>query len=106
MCSKPSWHGPSPASCTAGVSGQPWRGRRPDLSGHRLLLDVGGGWGAHCIGAALHWPHLHAIVFEMAPVCEVAQEYIARHHLQERNRTVVGDLWQDRSRRLMFTSVR
>src|SRR5262245_43493894 len=28
-----------------------------DLSGHRLLLDVGGGSGAHCIGAALRWPH-------------------------------------------------
>jgi hypothetical protein len=66
-----------------------------DLSGHQLLLDVGGGSGAHCIGAALRWPHLHAIVFDMAPVCEVAQEYIARHGLQPRIRTLVGDLWQD-----------
>jgi predicted O-methyltransferase YrrM len=66
-----------------------------DLSEHRLLLDVGGGSGAHCIGAALRWPHLHAIVFDMPPVCEVAQEYIARYGLQGRIRTVVGDLWQD-----------
>ena len=66
-----------------------------DLSGHRLFLDVGGGSGAHCIGAALRWPHLHAIVFDMPPVCEVAQEYIAQHNLQPRIQTVVGDLWQD-----------
>jgi methylase of polypeptide subunit release factors len=52
-----------------------------DLSSHRLFLDVGGGSGAHCIGAALRWPHLHAIVCDMAPVCEVAEEYIARGHV-------------------------
>jgi Methylase involved in ubiquinone/menaquinone biosynthesis len=66
-----------------------------DLSGHRLLLDVGGGSGAHAIGAARRWPSLHAIVFDLAPVCEVAQEFIARYGLQGRIRTQVGDMWQD-----------
>lgn len=66
-----------------------------DLSGHQVLLDVGGGSGAHCIGATQRWPHLHAIVFDRAPVCEVAQEYIAHHGLQSRIRTHVGDMWQD-----------
>jgi SAM-dependent methyltransferase len=66
-----------------------------DLSGHRLLLDVGGGSGAHCIGAALRWPTLHAVVFDTPPVCEVAEEFIARHGLQGRIRTQVGDMWQD-----------
>jgi O-methyltransferase domain/Dimerisation domain len=66
-----------------------------DLSGHRLLLDVGGGSGAHCIGAALRWPHLHALVFDTPAVCEVAQEFIDRHGLQSRVRTHVGDMWQD-----------
>jgi hypothetical protein len=28
-----------------------------DLSGHTLMLDVGGGSGAHCIGATRRWPH-------------------------------------------------
>src|SRR5262245_55358586 len=27
-----------------------------DLSAHRLMLDIGGGSGAHAIGAAQHWP--------------------------------------------------
>jgi hypothetical protein len=66
-----------------------------DLSGHRLMLDVGGGSGAHCIGATRRWPHLHGIVFDMAPVCEVAQEYITRDGLQSRVTTQVGDMWQD-----------
>lgn len=66
-----------------------------DLSGHRLMLDVGGGSGAHCIGAARRWPTLQAVVFDVPPVCEVAEEFIARDGLQGRIRTQVGDMWQD-----------
>lgn len=66
-----------------------------DLSEHRLLLDVGGGSGAHAIGAALRWSNLQAIVFEMAPVCEVAQEFIVRYGLQNRVKTHLGDIWKD-----------
>jgi hypothetical protein len=66
-----------------------------DLSAHRVLLDIGGGSGAHCIGATLRWPALQAVVFDTPPVCEVAEEFIARYSLQSRIRTHVGDLWQD-----------
>ena len=66
-----------------------------NLTGHRLMLDIGGGSGAHCIGAALKWPDLHAVVFDTPPVCEVAQEFIVRYGLQERIRTQVGDMWND-----------
>jgi hypothetical protein len=66
-----------------------------DLSGHRLMLDVGGGSGAHCIGAARRWPTLQAVVFDAPPVCEVAEEFIAREGLQGRIHTHVGDMWQD-----------
>jgi len=66
-----------------------------DLSRHQLMLDIGGGSGAHSIGATLPWSHLHALVFDLAPVCEVAEEFIARHGLQNRIRTHVGDLWND-----------
>ena len=59
------------------------------------MLDVGGGSGAHSIGAALKWPDLHAIVFDAAPVCEVAAEFIARYDLQGRIRTHAGDMWND-----------
>jgi SAM-dependent methyltransferase len=66
-----------------------------DLSRHRRMLDIGGGSGAHCIGATLRWPTLQATVFDIAPVCEVAQEFIAHHRLQGRIRTHVGDMWNE-----------
>jgi len=66
-----------------------------DLAGHLRLLDIGGGSGAHCIGAALRWSALHAVVFDTPPVCEVAEEFIARQGLQDRIRTQRGDMWQD-----------
>ena len=66
-----------------------------DLSQHKLMLDIGGGSGAHCIGAALKWPHLQALIFDLALVCEVAEEFLARQGLQSRVQTHVGDLWND-----------
>jgi len=66
-----------------------------DLSGHRLMLDIGGGSGAHSIGATLRWPNLQATVFDIAPVCDVAQEFIAHHGLQSRIQTHVGDMWNE-----------
>ncbi len=66
-----------------------------DLSEHRLLLDIGGGSGAHAIGAALEWSNLKAVVLDLPPVCEVAHELITRYDLQSRLQTEVIDLWSD-----------
>ncbi len=66
-----------------------------DLSRHRRMLDVGGGSGAHSIGATLRWPDLRATVFDIAPVCEVARESAARHGLDDRVGAHAGDLWLD-----------
>jgi hypothetical protein len=66
-----------------------------DLSQQRVMLDVGGGSGAHSIGAVSRWPHLRAIVFDIAPVCEVADEFIVRQRLAERIETKAGDMWED-----------
>ena len=66
-----------------------------DLSACQLLLDIGGGSGAHCIGATLRWPNLQAVVYDLAPVCEAAEEFIARYGLQGRVRTQAGDMWSD-----------
>ena len=77
-----------------------------DLAGHRRLLDIGGGSGAHCIGAALRWSTLHAVVFDTPPVCEVAEEFIARQGLQDRIRTQRGDMWQDPFPPQTSTSIR
>jgi len=66
-----------------------------DLSAREVMLDVGGGSGAHSIGAALKFPRLRGIVFDAAPVCEVAEEFIADYDLQTRIRAHVGDIWTD-----------
>ncbi len=64
-----------------------------DLSGYRLLLDIGGGSGAHAIGATLKWPKLQAQIIDLAPVCEVAQEFMRHYGLQDRVKTQVSDMW-------------
>ena len=48
-----------------------------DFSKCKMMLDVAGGSGAHCIGAVTRWPKLRATVFDIAPVCEVANEISA-----------------------------
>jgi ubiquinone/menaquinone biosynthesis C-methylase UbiE len=71
-----------------------WRAKL-DLSSHRTMLDVGGGSGAHAIGAVSRWPKLHAIVLEAAPVCEVAREFAEQARMAERISTHVADMWND-----------
>ncbi len=66
-----------------------------DLANSRLMLDVGGGSGAHSIGAVLNWPELRAVVLDLATVCEVAEEFIAGYGLQERITAKSSDMWSD-----------
>jgi ubiquinone/menaquinone biosynthesis C-methylase UbiE len=66
-----------------------------DLAPYRVMLDVGGGSGAHCIGALHRWPHLRATVLDNPAVCEVAQEFAVQYGLQERLSTTVGEFWTD-----------
>jgi hypothetical protein len=66
-----------------------------DLSGHHKMLDIGGGSGAHSIGAALHWPQLSAIVLDLAPVCPIAAEYVEQERLSNRIHTHPGDMFED-----------
>jgi len=81
-------HSASMAPATA------WPGKI-GLSKHRVMLDVGGGSGAHSIGAVHRWPKLKAIIFDTAPVCEVASEIVAKYKMQARVATHVGDMWTD-----------
>jgi hypothetical protein len=66
-----------------------------DLSGAQHFLDVAGGSGAHCLGAVSRWPHLRATVFDIPPVCEIANEIVARHGLQDHIGTLPGNMWVD-----------
>jgi SAM-dependent methyltransferase len=57
---------------------------------------VGGGSGAHSIGAALHWPHLQVVLFEKEiEMLKVAEEFVAQYGLQGRVRMQPGDMLND-----------
>lgn len=64
-----------------------------ELASTKTMLDVGGGSGVHTIGAVQRWPQLKAIVFDMATVCQVAEEFIAQAGLADRISTYAGDMW-------------
>jgi hypothetical protein len=81
-------HSASMAPATA------WPGKI-GLAKHRVMLDVAGGSGAHSIGAVQRWPKLCAVVFDTAPVCEVASEILSNYRLQARVGTQIGDMWND-----------
>ena len=66
-----------------------------DLSENKCMLDVGGGSGAHSIGAVHSWPQLRATVYDKPVVCEVAEEFIRKFRKQDRIGICTGDMWQD-----------
>ena len=65
--------------------------RSIDLTGRKLLLDLGGGSGAYSIVATQTFPGLKAIVLDLPPVTVVANEYIAANGASERVSTLPGD---------------
>ena len=69
--------------------------RQCDLSGRRMILDLGGGSGCYSICAANAYPELRAVVFDLPPVAVVAREFIAEHGLSERIEAVGGDFTAD-----------
>jgi hypothetical protein len=66
-----------------------------DLSVHRRMLDVGGGSGAHSIGALKEWPELHAIIFDQPMICKIAAEFADQYGLGGRIATQPGDFFVD-----------
>jgi len=69
--------------------------RKIELANHRVMLDVGGGSGAHSIGAVTVRPKLTAIVFDRAPVCEIASEFAKKYGVADRISTHDGDFFND-----------
>lgn len=65
--------------------------RSVDLSGRKLMLDLGGGSGAYSIVATKTFPGLQAIVLDLPPVTVVADEYIEANDAAGRVRTLPGD---------------
>jgi SAM-dependent methyltransferase len=68
--------------------------RSVDLTGRKLMLDLGGGSGAYSIVATKTWPGLKAIVLDLPPVAVVATEYIAKNDAADRVSAMPGDFTQ------------
>lgn len=64
-----------------------------DLAQNKRLLDIGGGSGAHTIGAIKYWPHLEGIIYDIAPVCDVAAEFAQTYDMAEKISTHSSDMW-------------
>jgi SAM-dependent methyltransferase len=65
--------------------------RSVDLTGRKLMLDLGGGSGAYSIVATRTYPGLEAIVLDLPPVAVVAREYIEANGAQDRVTAIAGD---------------
>lgn len=68
--------------------------RAVPLGQARRMLDVGGGPGTYALEWARLHPVLQATVFDIAPVLEVARDYIRRYKLEDRVTTQAGDFNQ------------
>jgi cyclopropane fatty-acyl-phospholipid synthase-like methyltransferase len=66
-----------------------------DLSGRKLLLDLGGGSGAYSINAVQSYSGLRAVVFDLPPVVEVARDYLAEAGVADRVTAQAGDFTRD-----------
>ena len=83
------------ASYSVGLGAGMRFAKHVDMSDRSLILDLGGGSGAYCIAAVQTYPHLKAIVFDMPPVCQVADEFIAEWDLSDKITTHPGDFTKD-----------
>jgi len=69
--------------------------RSLELSGTRLLLDVGGGSGVYSIALARRYRRLRAIIFDLPAVLPVTRERIHAAGLGDRVETAAGDFFAD-----------
>ncbi len=69
--------------------------RQVDLTGRKKIMDLGGGSGAYCITAANAYPEIRAVVLDLAPVVEVAAEFIAENGVADRVTAEACDFTRD-----------
>jgi acetylserotonin N-methyltransferase len=66
-----------------------------DLSPFRRMVDLGGATGHLAIAACERYPQLRAAVFDLAPVIEVAREYVNGSAARERIDLIAGNFFED-----------
>lgn len=65
-----------------------------DLTGRTRLLDIGAGSGIYACGITARHPHLHAVVFDQAPVDRIAQRLIVERGCAERVEVATGNMFE------------
>ena len=66
-----------------------------DLSGHRHLLDIGGGSAIYACSLLAHHPHLRGTVMDKPPVDGIARRAIEKRGFSDRIAVVAGDMFLD-----------
>jgi acetylserotonin O-methyltransferase len=66
-----------------------------DLSRFQKLVDLGGATGHLAIAACERYPELHAAVFDLPRVIEVAREEVGRSSVASRIELLAGDFFRD-----------
>ncbi len=69
--------------------------RLVDLSSHQVMLDIGGGSGAHSIGAVTAWPALRSVVLDQQIICDIAVTFIQKYGCSGRISTHAADFFKD-----------
>jgi SAM-dependent methyltransferase len=69
--------------------------RAVDFTPFKRLLDIGGGSGAYDIELCRYYPHLHATVYDLPFVTEIAADKVAQAQLRDRIDTAAGDFFAD-----------
>ena len=64
-----------------------------DLSKYTTLIDIGGGSGAHIIGALNKWHHLQAVLLEIPSVCNIAEKILSKYEIHNRINIISDDFW-------------
>jgi len=68
---------------------------RLDLSGHRNMIDVGGGSGVYTIAALRLAPQMRATIFDRPLVTEIAKRKLEEEGMTDRVALVNGDFYAD-----------
>jgi SAM-dependent methyltransferase len=66
-----------------------------DFSKHRRMMDIGGGSGVYAIQVVKSNAHITATILDLEPVCQVAEQYIKMHNLQDKINTKPFDFFKE-----------
>ena len=66
-----------------------------DLSRHKVVADLGGGTGHLAVAICERYPHMQGIVFDLASVIPVTNDYLERSPHRDRITALGGDFFAD-----------